>query len=824
MRRGARQLWGASPAALGLATFGLLASGVGAPVRAADGVLSAEAYMLVDCLLPGQVRKLGRATTFLTPRRPVRTSATNCEIRGGEYVAADRATFESSLGVWLPTAQGGDAKAQAYVGRIYADGFGREPDYGQAAGWYQKAADQGYPQAMIDLGQLYERGLGVPKDAQKAVALYRRATGLPPAEFAGDAGMLQKVNAKYEAARADSESLSRELLAARAELAQERAALDKARGQLGRASSATPVPTPDMATQRQLAEVTAQLKAADARAAQLAADLANAKAAATKTAAPLTAQLKAAEAERAQMLAERQRMQAQLAAMRSQLPDQQGRVAFLEADAAQARKLADAANARLTDTLARLQAREADLGAAQARLADQQAHAAAHADDAAAAARLRATQADYDRQARELDQVRADAAARKAEIAAAQRAGQARDAELSRARAEAAAASAQLAKVQSDLDARDARLKASEARLSEAQGRTAQMQRDYDAAQARSASLAAEVANLKQESVRAKADGATSTPNLAAREAALAAREARVKALEAKVATGYRNVPATTVHAQAQPSRMWASSKFGFNQSYAILIGESNYRDPKLPKLDTPTNDVTQLGTVLQSRYGFNVTVMLDKSRAEILRQLDILSQKLNENDTLLIYYAGHGGMEKVRNGGDRGYWLPVDAEFGSSASQISNQEITYQVARMAARKVLIVADSCYSGLLSQTVSRAQRPAEADENSADYLIGMAHKQSRNVLTSGRLEPVLDGGGPGHHSVFAAALIDVLKANSDVITSEEIYNRLVTRVIAAATGVLLGDQDLPDPQQPTYSALDNGGHVFGDFVFVPRGPA
>jgi hypothetical protein len=178
--------------------------------------------------------------------------------------------------------------------------------------------------------------------------------------------------------------------------------------------------------------------------------------------------------------------------------------------------------------------------------------------------------------------------------------------------------------------------------------------------------------------------------------------------------------------------------------------------------------------------------------------------------------------MEKVRNGDDRGYWLPVDAELGSSAGEISNQEITYQVARMAARKVLIVADSCYSGLLTQTVSRAQRPITADEKSNEYLIGMAHKQSRNVLTSGGLEPVLDGGAKDH-SVFAAALIDVLQNNNDVITSEELYNRLITRVMSTATKVLLHDKLNPNPQQPQYSALDNGGHVYGDFLFVPKNP-
>ena len=51
---------------------------------------STEALLVVDCLLPGQVRKLGQMT-FLTARRPLKTSAQECEIRGGAYVAYDRA-------------------------------------------------------------------------------------------------------------------------------------------------------------------------------------------------------------------------------------------------------------------------------------------------------------------------------------------------------------------------------------------------------------------------------------------------------------------------------------------------------------------------------------------------------------------------------------------------------------------------------------------------------------------------------------------------------------------------------------------------------------
>ena len=54
---------------------------------------SGDEFLTVDCLLPGQVRKLGRKLIFLAPRRTVRTSQTDCEIRGGKYVSYDRASY-----------------------------------------------------------------------------------------------------------------------------------------------------------------------------------------------------------------------------------------------------------------------------------------------------------------------------------------------------------------------------------------------------------------------------------------------------------------------------------------------------------------------------------------------------------------------------------------------------------------------------------------------------------------------------------------------------------------------------------------------------------
>lgn len=150
----------------------------GNAAAASQGMVARADLEIVDCLLPGQVRQLGN-TTYLTARRPIHATAADCRIRGGEYVAYDRADYKSALKVWMGAAQAGDAKAQNYVGEIFERGLGTAPDYAAAAIWYQKAADQGYGPALFNLGTLYERGLGVPEDRLTALNLYRRAWGIP---------------------------------------------------------------------------------------------------------------------------------------------------------------------------------------------------------------------------------------------------------------------------------------------------------------------------------------------------------------------------------------------------------------------------------------------------------------------------------------------------------------------------------------------------------------------------------------------------------------------------------------------------------------------
>ncbi|MEQ9003623.1 MAG: caspase family protein [Pseudomonadales bacterium] len=213
----------------------LLSAGVGAIAGAPAG----DDLLIVDCALPGQIRQLGRSTTYVAPRQPQRTTALDCRIRGGEYVVHDRASLKTSLAVWLETAQSGDAEAQTMVGEIFERGLGASPDYQAAALWYRRAAEAGSTRAQVNLGHLYEKGLGVPADPAEALRWYRLAAGLPQAielETVPDvAPLLAARDRAIAELRQQIGALEQQAAELEAELARARQALDEARQATGNA-------------------------------------------------------------------------------------------------------------------------------------------------------------------------------------------------------------------------------------------------------------------------------------------------------------------------------------------------------------------------------------------------------------------------------------------------------------------------------------------------------------------------------------------------------------------------------------------------------------
>ena len=233
-----------------------------------------------------------------------------------------------------------------------------------------------------------------------------------------------------------------------------------------------------------------------------------------------------------------------------------------------------------------------------------------------------------------------------------------------------------------------------------------------------------------------------------------------------------------------------------FGQYHALIIGNSDYQ--YLTDLATAINDAKAVASLLEKAYGFEVTCLTNASRKQIIDALSRCRHTLTQRDNLLIYFAGHGWLDK---GAGRGYWLPVDSERDSPANWISTGDISDILKAMAAKHVMVVADSCYSGTLTRSV-------KLSISSSGYLQRMASKRTRVALSSGGLEPVLDDGGCGH-SIFAKAFLDVLERNTGILEGTRLFNEVRRPVILNA------------PQTPEYADILYAGHEGGDFIFVRK---
>ena len=233
-----------------------------------------------------------------------------------------------------------------------------------------------------------------------------------------------------------------------------------------------------------------------------------------------------------------------------------------------------------------------------------------------------------------------------------------------------------------------------------------------------------------------------------------------------------------------------------FGSYHAILIGNQAYANG-IDTLDTPYKDVDVLSQILTEQYGFSVNVLKDATRKDILEALDTASQSLGQSDNLMIYYAGHGHYDKDY---DQGYWLPVDATSEDRTTWIESGAVKEVIKRMNAKHVLLVADSCFSGTLLRSVD--------NQRSSKFYEIIASRTARLAMTSGNIEPVMDGGGDGH-SVFARHFITTLQTDKPIIDGTYLYNS-VREPVVTQSGQM--------PQYSNIRFLESDG---GDFLFVKR---
>ena len=91
--------------------------------------------------------------------------------------AAAAHNYVRAAEIFLPLATAGDARAQSFLGFMYARGQGVPQNFVVSAGWYRCASDQGLADAQYMLGLMYDKGQGVPQDYVQAYVWLNLAVG-----------------------------------------------------------------------------------------------------------------------------------------------------------------------------------------------------------------------------------------------------------------------------------------------------------------------------------------------------------------------------------------------------------------------------------------------------------------------------------------------------------------------------------------------------------------------------------------------------------------------------------------------------------------------
>ncbi|MFA5684525.1 MAG: caspase family protein [Lysobacteraceae bacterium] len=772
-----------------LLTFGVALMPVHDALAAKPKVRNAEDLLIVDCLLPGQVRKLGAMANYMSARRPIRTTQADCEIRGGEYVAFDRANYQTALKVWMDQANAGSADAQNYVGEIYLKGLGTAPDYDMAAVWLKKAVAQGNNRARINLGYLYEQGLGVEKDLTRALNLYREASGIQD----DDLLFASTVQVQLEAKDAEIGSLREDVATSEAESQRLRRQVDELQGQLRSRKQALQGAQRELqATQSKLAEAR-KATGADFSAIDRQRSVLNER---ENEVARLTAALKA---EREASERRRAEVEQQLAELKSR--EDAARTAGAQQTLAQIREETDQLTASLDDARQRAENVQTQLASNQSQL-------------------------EIERQQYEarIAQLEAEAAGRKQEdwelmkLLETQLA--ARESEVRQQQTQIAVLEQQTALAGGSLLAAAPTLEIIDPPLAVTRGRPAAMlqrsagRQDLTGKVSNPQAIASITVNgtpvvlggngLFRASIDVQPGG--SVVKVAATD-----RRGGSGELEFLMVPQADGAAASRAPTPAPAATAGVPAGVDLGRYHAIVIGNNSYVNSHFQPLQSAVNDATAVAEMLRNRYGFKTNLLLNASRFEILSALNDARETLGPNDNLLVYYAGHGELSAD---GEQGYWIPVDGQPEVAGTWISNSAISSILETMKAKQVLVVADSCYSGAMTRaSVPTFNAGVMAPDKWNAWVKNMASSRARTALTSGGVQPVPDSGS-GKHSYFARAFLNALEDNNRLLEAQRLYRDITVSLALASV-------DAPVTQVPEYSPIRFAGHESGDFFFLPK---
>lgn len=187
----------------------------------------------------------------------------------------------------------------------------------------------------------------------------------------------------------------------------------------------------------------------------------------------------------------------------------------------------------------------------------------------------------------------------------------------------------------------------------------------------------------------------------------------------------------------------------------ALILANEAYRHET--RLRNPVNDARLLADVLRGTHAFEVTLAVNLTRADMMRQLAKFKEAAAGADAAVIYYAGHG----LSNSRRQNFLIPVDmSRIGNGARVDVDAEL--EIAAVSEDKLVEAVEGAALQFIALDACRTNAFAPLSRTSVRGLARRPDQSRKRLIFYATDEGKVAEDGAGSNSVFAASLARHMK--------------------------------------------------------------
>ena len=237
---------------------------------------------------------------------------------------------------------------------------------------------------------------------------------------------------------------------------------------------------------------------------------------------------------------------------------------------------------------------------------------------------------------------------------------------------------------------------------------------------------------------------------------------------------------------------------------HLVTVGINEYKGQDIPKLDFCVPDVKAIAAFFQSSHAklfdsLNARELVDEKADHLsIYQMMQFLQTIPPQDTLVVYFAGHG--ETI--GEDEWYFLPYDLMDAEDESfrkvGISSEAIQSYVKQIPARRIIVLIDTCKSGAVLDLFERY-----VDQYALTLL---SHATGIHLAAAAAKEQYASELTKLNHSLFTYALLQAFDGKADTAPRDgDVSVSEIFSYVKEVVPHLIKFYDIPDPQTPVISS-------------------